>query len=203
MKARYDKKVLDHYLPLYDIDRIISNVGITFDGNLGVFMWRTTMNGAPPGAHYGICQYRGDPRAKWMSIKGSDAKTVEAMATDDSHIYVTFGMGDFLILKSTGLNYMCFAGDGAAKNSPYVEYMQKNIDNRVIRLIADNDHSGRQTARYLRRYGFTVEMIDWNKFGSLSKPKMDLRDITGVIASRGGNLNDLKELLETKEMYVC
>jgi hypothetical protein len=138
-----------------------------------------------------------------MSIKGSDAKTVEAIVTDNLPVYITFGMGDFLILKSTGLNYLCFAGDGAAKNSPYTEYIKKRVGNRIIRLISDNDHSGKQTAKYLRKYGFTVEVIDWNRFGSLSKPKMDLRDVAGIIASRGGDLNDLKELLETKEMYVC
>jgi hypothetical protein len=137
-----------------------------------------------------------------MSVKGSDAKTVESFVTDNSPVYVTFGMGDFLILKSTGLNYMCFAGDGAAKNSPYVEYMKDSVGNKTIHLIADNDHSGRQTIKYLRKYGFTVEMFNWNRLGDLVKLKMDLRDLAGIIKSRGGNLDDLIELLTTKDMYV-
>jgi hypothetical protein len=124
------------------------------------------------------------------------------MIIDDSPVYCTFGMGDFLILKSTRLNYMCFAGDGAAKNSPYAEYMRSQVGGRTIRLIADNDYSGRQTAKYLRKYGFTVESFAWSNLGVLEKPKMDLRDIAGIIRSRGGNLNDLKELLTTKDLYV-
>jgi len=202
MKARFNQKALDVYLPLYDMNRIISNIGFTYDGELAVFMWKTTSSGAPPGAHYSICQYRGDERAKWMSLKGSDAKTVEAIVTDDSPVYVTFGMGDFLILKSTGLNYMCFAGDGAAKNSPYIDYMKSKVGQRTIHLIADNDFSGRKTAKYLRSYGFDVKMFDWGRLGDLVKLKMDLRDLAGIIRSRGGNLDDLTELLTTGELYV-
>lgn len=202
MKARFNQKALDAYLPFYDISRIISNVGFTFDGELAVFMWKPTSSGAPPGAHYSICQYRGDERAKWMSLKGSDAKTVESIVADDSPVYVTFGMGDFLILKSTGLNFMCFAGDGAAKNSPYMDYIKKKVGDRCIRLIADNDFSGRQTAKYLRSYGFNVKMFDWGRLGDLVKLKMDLRDLAGIIKSRGGNLDDLTELLTTGTLYV-
>ena len=202
MKARFNQKALNTYLPLYDMSRIISNVGFTFDGGLAVFMWRTTTGGASSGAHYGICQYRGDERAKWMSLKGSDAKTVESIVTDDSPVYITFGMGDFLILKSTGLNYMCFAGDGAARNSPYADYMKSKVGSRIIRLIADNDFSGRKTAQYLRSYGFDVKMFDWGRLGDLVKLKMDLRDLAGIIKSRGGNLDDLTELLTTGELYV-
>ena len=202
MKARFNQKTLDAYLTLYDMNRIISNIGFTYDGELAVFMWKTTASGALSGAHYSICQYRGDERAKWMSLKGSDAKTIESIVTDDSPVYVTFGMGDFLILKSTGLNYMCFAGDGAAKNSPYVGYMKSKVGNRSIRLIADNDYSGRKTVKYLRSYGFDVEMFDWGRLGDLVKLKMDLRDLAGIIKSGGGNLDDLTELLTTGEMYV-
>jgi len=202
MKARFNQKALDVYLPIYDMSRIISNIGFTFDGELAVFMWRPTSSGAPPGSHYGICQYRGDERAKWMSVIGADAKTVEAFVTDESPVYVTFGMGDFLTLKSTGLNYMCFAGDGAAKNSTYADYMKSKVGNRPIRLIADNDFSGRKTAQYLRSYGFDVKMFDWGRLGDLVKLKMDLRDLAEIIKSRGGNLDDLTELLTTGELYV-
>ena len=160
------------------------------------------MHGSSTKGHYGIVQYRGDERAKWMSVTGSDSKTVESIVTDGSHVYCTFGMGDFLILKSTGLNFICFASDGAAKNSPYTEFMKSKVGDRTIRLIADNDFSGRQTAKYLKAYGFKVEVFDWQKLGDLAKVKMDLRDLAKVIKSRGGNLSDLIELITTGALYV-
>ena len=79
---------------------------------------------------------------------------------------------------------MCFAGDGAAKNSLYVDYMESKVGNRSIRLIADNDFSGRQTAKYLRSYGFDVKIFDWGRLGDLVKIKMDLRDLAGIVNNR-------------------
>lgn len=200
MKARFTYRPLEQYLPLYDYNQIQSNVGNTYSGELAVFMWKPTLLGATRGSHYGIAQYRGDPRAKWMSIKGSDSKNVESMVFNENPIYTTFGIGDFLLLKSTGLNYMCFAGDGGAKNSPHKKYMECSVGNRTIRLIADNDSSGQETVNYLRSYGFKVKVFGWKQLGDLAEPKMDLRDLAKMIKSRGGNLSDLKELI-TQEIF--
>ncbi len=193
---------LDEYLPFYSWDRIQSNVGTTYSGDLAVMMWRPTTGGAPRGTQYGLCQYRGSTKAKWMSIKGSDSKVVESLVQDRGPVYTTFGMGDFLLLKSTGLNYMCFGGDGASRNSPYVNYMKAKVGTRDIRLIADNDSSGKSTADYLRSYGFTVKVFNWKKLGELAKPKMDLRDLAWVIKSRDGDFSHITELISKKDLYV-
>ena len=184
--AAFKPHVLKAYLPFYDYEKIRSNVGTTYDNNLAVAMWRPTNGGSKPGTHIGLCQYRGTA-VKWMSIKGSDSKCCEAQVFNNGYVYSSFGMGDFLLLKSTGLNYLCFGGDGAAKNSPYAEYMQKKIGSRTIRLIADNDESGRSTAGYLRSYGFKTEVFNWKKLGDLSTPKMDLRDLANIVKSRMWN----------------
>ncbi len=200
LKSNFKLKSLSDYLPFGKLDLIQSNVGTTYQGELAVMMWRPTMNGAKAGEHYGMCQYRGHPKAKWMSVKGSDAQTVEARIFNDGPIYSTFGMGDFLLLKSMELNYLCFGGDGAVKNSTHTKYIKNKVGNRTIRVIADNDVSGRETASYLKSYGFTVETFQWKKLGELARPKMDLRDLGNIIKSEGGTLSDLKQLI-TGEIY--
>ena len=200
MKAQFKHRPLEQYLPFYNYDRIQSNVGIAYNGELAIFMWRPTLSYANRGSHYGIAQYRGDPRAKWMSVKGSDSKTVESIVTNNSAVFCTFGMGDFLILKSTGLNYMCFAGDGGAKNSPYVEFMKNQVGSRKIRLIADNDPSGQKTACYLRKYGFDVKVFDWNLLKK-AENKMDLRDLAWQLKNFGGDIDTLKNLITRGDLY--
>ncbi len=200
-RSRIKTASLDAYLPFYNWNRIQSNVGTTYSGDLAVMMWRPTKGGASRGTQYGLCQYRGSDKAKWMSIKGSDSKCVESMVMDAGPVYTTFGMGDFLTLRSMGLNYMCFGGDGASKNSPYVEYMKAKVRTREILLIADNDTSGNGTADYLRSYGFTVKVFNWKKLGELAKPKMDLRDLGWMFKSEGGELEDLKKLITQGKMY--
>ncbi len=200
MKSQFKRKPLEQYLPFHDYSRILSNVGTTYNGELAVFMWRPTLSYANRGSHYGIAQYRGDPRAKWMSIKGSDSKNIESVTLNENPIYSTFGMGDFLLLKSTGLNYLCFAGDGGAKNSPYVEFMKKQVGSREIRLIADNDPSGQKTASYLRKYGFDVKVFDWNLLKK-AENKMDLRDLAWQLKDLGGNINTLKNLITRGNLY--
>lgn len=200
MKSQFNHKPLEQYLPFYDYERIQSNVGTAYNGELAVFMWKVTLFGSIRGSHYGIVQYRGDPRAKWMSIKGSDSKNFEYMISNDSPVYATFGMGDFLLLKSTGLNYMCFAGDGGAKNSPYIEVMKKKVSSREIRLIADNDPSGQKTAGYLRKYGFKVKVFDWGLLKKAEK-KMDLRDLAWQLKNFGGDINTLKNLITRGDLY--
>ncbi len=200
MKSQFKHKPLEQYLPFYDYERIQSNVGTANNGELAVFMWRPTLYGSSRGSHYGIAQYRGDPRAKWMSIKGSNSKNFEYMMLNDSYIYSTFGMGDFLLLKSTGLNYMCFAGDGAAKNSPYTELMKNKVGSREVRLIADNDPSGQKTAGYLRKYGLKVKVFDWNLFKKAEK-KMDLRDLAWQLKDLGGDIDTLTNLITRGNLY--
>ncbi len=200
MKSQFKYKPLDQYLPFYDYERIQSNVGTAYNGELAVFMWRPTLYGSARGSHYGIAQYRGDPRAKWMSIKGSNSKNFEYMMLNDSYVYATFGMGDFLLLKSTGLNYMCFAGDGGAKNSPYIELMKKKVSSREIRLIADNDPSGQKTAGYLRKYGFKVKVFEWD-FLKKAEKKMDLRDLGWQLKNLGGDIDTLKNFITRGDLY--
>ncbi len=196
LKSAFKIQSLADYLPFGKLEFIQSNVGTTPGGDLSVSMWRPTFGGAKVGTHYGLCQYRGNSKAKWMSTKGSDAKCVESMIFDDNApIYATFGMGDFLLLKSMRINYLCFGGDGAVKNSPHIKYIQNAVGTRVIRVIADNDVSGRETALYLKSYGFKVETFNWKKLGELAKPKMDLRDLAWIIKSEGGELEDLKRLI--------
>ncbi len=201
LKNSFKLKALSDYLPFGKLDLIQSNVGTTRDGNLAVMMWRPTSGGAKVGEHYGLCQYRGNPKAKWMSIKGSDSKCCESQVFSTDYVYTTFGMGDFLLLKSMNLNYLCFAGDGAVKNSPHIQFIQNKVGTRTIRVIADNDKSGRETASHLRSYGFTVEVFNWKKLGGLAKPKMDLRDLGWIIKSEGGELNDLKKLITQGAIY--
>ncbi len=200
MKSQFNLAPLKEYLPFFDLARIQSNVGTSYNGYLAVFMWRPVLSGSDRGSHYGIAQFRGDPRAKWMSIKGSDAKNVESQVMDDSPVYVTFGMGDFLILKSAGLNYMCFAGDGGARNSPYTNYMKNRIGSRDIRLIADNDESGKKTVGYLKKYGFKVKAFNWSYLKS-EEEKMDLRDLAWQVKDHGGDLNILNEIITRGELY--
>ena len=201
LKANFKIQSLADYLPFGKLDLIRSNVGTTRDGYLAVMMWRPTINGAKPGEHYGLCQYRGNDKAKWMSIKGSDSKCCESMIFNDGPVYVTFGMGDFLLLKSMNINYLCFGGDGAVRNSPHTQYIKSEVGTRTIRVIADNDVSGREAASYLKSYGFKVEVFDWKKLGELVKSKMDLRDLAFIIKSEGGELNDLKEFIIKDKHY--
>ncbi len=199
-KSNYKSDLFENYLPFADINRIMSNIGITKYNQLGVMMWRPTSGGSNRGNHYSFAQYRGDNG--WMSVKGTDAKTVESMTDGAGDIYCTFGAGDFLLLKSTGLNYLCFGGDGAAKNSPHIEFIKKKVAGRTVRLIADNDASGAKTKGYLEDMGLKVEVFDWRQLGALAKPKMDLRDISWMIYNNGGDLPDLTRFISKEADYV-
>ena len=198
-KARYfkeclDMKALDAYLPFYDFSRIVGNIGSTPDGNLVVMWYRPTSGGATPGTQYSMVQVRGtDP--KWRTIRGSDAKTVECMVYDNGPVYCVCGTGDMLLLKSTGLNYLAFAADGAARNSLHREYIKAKVADREIRLIADNDESGSKVAEYLKDMGLKVRTFNWDAIKD-AKEKMDLRDLAYKIAGLGGDAKTIEELLK-------
>ncbi len=187
------------YLPFAVKDRLWGSVGTTNSNQIAVFMFTPSKHGAKRGEHYSFAQYRTDDG--WMSITGSDGKAVEANAPKDGPLYCTFGMGDFLLLKSTGLNYLCFGSDGSAKNSPHKQYITDTAAGRTIRLIADNDDSGKKTAAYLKEMGLNVVEYQWNQLQA-NKPKMDLRDIGWMIKNKGGNMNDFIEYLEKDAYYV-
>ncbi len=192
-------EIIDSYLPFYDLTRIMSNIG-TYNDNLAVFMWTPTKSGAVRGRHYSSVQYRtDDPKQKWKYIKGSDSKTVESMTPYDSYVYSTFGMGDFLLLKSTRLNYLCFGSDGAVKNTPHIEYIKDMVGKRTLRVIQDNDQSGRSVIRALRSMGLHVQAFVWGKH---AKPKMDLRDIGFAIKQAGGDIDNLIKEITKGERYV-
>ena len=195
-----EKLKLDYwedYLPFADFDRIISNIGLTYKNQLAVMMWKPTNGGSNKGAHYSFAQYR--TADGWMSVKGTDGKTVESMAPhSNAPVYCTFGVGDFLLLKSTGLNYLCFGGDGAAKNSPHIEFIKNKVAGKTVRLIADNDPSGKKTIGYLQSMGLEVEVFDWDQLQEV-KQKMDLRDIAWMVDSVGGGLSDFTNFI--KEAY--
>lgn len=204
-KARYFKgslslDTLDKYLPFYDYVRIAGNIGTTINGDLVVNWFRPTAGGSNPGDHYSLCQVRGTS-PKWRSIKGSDAKTVESMVFDDGPVYCVCGTGDFLILKSMGINYMAFAADGSSRNSHHKVFMINKVDNRHIRLIADNDASGKKVATYLMAYGFKVKIFNWSAI-KVAEKKMDLRDLAWKVKELGGDITTLKQLITNKDIYV-
>ncbi len=194
MKGRgISKKTVLVYLPFADKEKLWGSIGTTKKGYLSAFFFTPSLHGAKRGEHYNFAQYR-TPDG-WMSVHGSDGKAVECMALHPGPVYCTFGMGDFLLLKSTGLNYLCFGGDGSAKNSPYSQYIVKKAQGRIIRLVADNDPSGGRTADYLRDMGLRVVTYDWKQM-KRAKEKMDLRDIAWMVKNMGGDMDDFTRYLE-------
>ena len=186
-------KTLDEYLPFYDRAKIIGNVGATKDGQLTVAWYRPVLGGANKGTHFSMLQVRGD-NPKWKMVKGSDSKTVEIATFNNDTVYCVCGTGDFLVLKSTGLNYMAFASDTGAKNSHHRKYIQEKIGNRKVKLIADLDSSGFKVKSYLEAYDISVELFNWSKI-NIAKKGADLRDIAAKVKESGGDINTLKDII--------
>ena len=200
-KQQFQELSLSSYLPFYDLERISSNVGTTDDGNLTIMMWRPTLHGARRGEHYGACQFRGG-EAKWTYLKGCDSKCVEGITFNSEPIYVVFGAGDFILLKSLGVNFLGFFSDGAIKNTPHEEYIKNKIGKRIVRIIADNDDSGQNVISSFSEMKFQVEVFNWSLFNSaISKEKADLRDLGHFVKNNSGGIDDLTSFITNNKYY--
>ena len=127
------------YIPFFDYEKCGFNIGVK-NNKLAVGFYASDSSG------FNFVQYRANTRrAKWMSFKGSTSKGYEKRINGDGDVYITFGMGDFLTLKSTSLNYVCFGGDNAVKNNPYAKEISSAIGDRRVIVFQDNDPSGEVT----------------------------------------------------------
>ncbi len=188
-------KLANNYIPFYDALICRSNIGVK-NGKLAVFIWTPTANGAPIGSNYSLGQWRLDaPNAKWMSFEGTDSKSFEARVKNDNVVIATFGMGDFLQMKSTHLNFIAFAGDSSIKNNHYADLIKSKIGKRLVMVIGDNDDSGQKTLAGFKALGLNAILFKW----SPSAPaKADVRDIANVIKAQGGTIHDLEAYLMSK-----
>ena len=200
-KQQFQFTSLDDYLPFYNYERIRSNVGTTDDGNLTIMMWRPTLHGARRGEHYGACQFRGG-EAKWTYLKGCDSKCVEGMTFNSNPIYVVFGAGDFVLLKSLGINFLGFLSDGAIKNTPHEDYIKSKVGKRIVRIIADNDESGHSVIFSFLEMKFDVEVFNWSLFSdAIAKDKADLRDLAYFVKANNGDFDDLVNFVTNDKYY--
>ncbi len=188
-------KLASDYVPFFDISICSSNIGVK-SGKLAIFMWSPTAHGATRGVHYSLGQWRLDaPNSKWMSFEGTDSKSFEARVTNGNVVFATFGMGDFLQMKSTHLNFIAFAGDSSIKNNHYAELIKSKIGNCLVLVIGDNDVSGQKTIAGFQALGLNAVLFKW----SPSAPaKADVRDIAKVIKAQGGTIHDLEAYLMSK-----
>lgn len=194
-KSDLAEHLANAYVPFFDIDKCLSNIGV-YDNKLAVSLWTPTKGGASRGTHYSFAQYRADTEyAKWMSLKGSDSKSFEARIVNENTVYGVFGMGDFLVMKSTNLNFIAFGGDGSIKNNHYAELIKSKIGNRLVVVIGDNDKSGQSTLEGFIQLKLNAVLFPWPP----SAPeKVDVRDIANVIKEQDGDIYDLESYLTSK-----
>jgi predicted phosphodiesterase len=183
------------YVPFFNFDKCQSNIGV-IHGKLAVAFWTPTIYGAARGTHYSFAQYRADiENAKWMSVPGSDSKSFEIRVLNHRPVFAVFGMGDFLVIKSTSLNFIAFGGDGSIKNNHYAEIIKTKIGKRLILVIGDNDDSGQSTIDGFLKLRLNAKLFKWPKSTPL---KADLRDLSTLIQQQGGDIDDLEQYLYSK-----
>lgn len=148
-------------------------------------------------------------RYEWRVLKGSDAFAYEALpAGEDGFVYAVFGAGDFLTAKILGLRYLAFGSDIAiSKNSSKIESFKSTINAggkrpTKIRLIFDNDDSGRRTIESFAEKGFDVYPFTWSAaFPNLDTKKWDLRDIGNHFEKLGFSAEDVYEFVTDSRFY--
>ncbi len=171
--------VASKYVPFFDISKCMVNVGIQH-GKLAVGFWSTSVK-------YGFAQWRnGSAGNKWISFKGANSKLFESRISNDKPVYISFGMGDFLTLKSTSLNFICFGPDSAIKNNPHEAEIKKIIGDRDVIVFPDNDESGKKVITALRDV--------------IGKPILVAQHLPSVPASF--DLRDFAKTFDTQEEFV-
>jgi len=189
------KHLAYEYVPFFNFDKCQSNIGV-IHGKLAIAFWTPTTYGAVRGVHYSFAQYRADVEdAKWMSVPGSDSKSFELRVVNYKPVFAVFGMGDFLVIKSTSLNFIAFGGDSSIKNNHYEEIIKNKISKRVVIVIGDNDDSGQDTINGFKKLRINAKLFKWSDETPL---KADLRDLAKLIQDQNGDIDDLEQYLYSK-----
>lgn len=205
-RAFLDLKLIE-YIPFSNtnIQTLRNTTALARNGELAV-IFRDKNKREIEAVHY---RTKVADRYEWRVLKGSDAFAYEALpAGQDGFIYAVFGAGDYLTAKILGLRYLAFGSDIAiSKNSSKIESFKSTINAggkrpTKIRLIFDNDDSGRKTIESFAEKGFEVYPFEWSTaFPNLDTKKWDLRDIGNHFKKLGFDSEDVYDFVTDSRFY--
>ena len=172
---------LDKYIPLFNYEKVKDII-------------YSTQSNEPVVALGSLIQKR--IGKKWINLLGTSSKgLIYNLSSTSKYVFISFGIGEAIILKQQGLNYISFGSDsGWQNNSKFNEIISKIPSNKEIVILQDNDTDIKdKLVNPLYTHILSINnslTVKYFEHEPTAKRGTDLRDILNQLVSTGSIKNN-------------